>query len=207
MRQCILRRFLLEHVLLLHLWLWTCSYEFRMTSSTDKQRTRTRRRNMRVVYMGYQNIKTWEKNWKHEEREIIFFGNEEWKINWFDLVWFSCMVFNVISTIFQLYRGGQFYCWRKPEYLEKTTDLSQVTDKLYHITDHHDITEILLKVAGQFYWWRKPTVAVINKPYHIMLYRGHLAMNGVRNLDADCTGSYKTNYHVQMYRGGSRISS
>jgi hypothetical protein len=22
--------------------------------------------------------------------------------------------------------------WRKPEYLEKTTDLSQVTDKLYH---------------------------------------------------------------------------
>ena len=33
----------------------------------------------------------------------------------------------------QLYRGGQFYCWRKPEYMEKTTDLSQDTDKLYHI--------------------------------------------------------------------------
>ena len=38
------------------------------------------------------------------------------------------MVITPLSTTFHLYRGGQFYLWRKPDHPEKTT----VTDKLYH---------------------------------------------------------------------------
>jgi len=38
-----------------------------------------------------------------------------------------------LLTVVQLQHGGHLYWWRKPEYPKKTTELSQVTDKLYHL--------------------------------------------------------------------------
>ena len=45
-----------------------------------------------------------------------------------------------LSTISQLYRGGQFYWWRKPEYMERTTDPGQATGKLHQFQKSLKIT-------------------------------------------------------------------
>jgi hypothetical protein len=52
-----------------------------------------------------------------------------WSLMVVDGLWWLAQ----FSTMHQLYRGSQFYWWRKSEYPEKTTDLVQVTDKPYHI--------------------------------------------------------------------------
>jgi len=76
-------------------------------------------------------------------------GNILWKSLEINIHYFLCGLWCLTSlpTIIQLYRGCQFDLRRKPEYPEKTTDKSQVTDTLYHI----------------------------------MLYRVHIAINGVRS--------------------------
>ena len=59
--------------------------------------------------------------------------NGTWIEGYRGIVRYGLWCLTALWTIFQLYSGGQLYWWRKPEDPEKTTDLSQVTDKLYHI--------------------------------------------------------------------------
>jgi hypothetical protein len=46
--------------------------------------------------------------------------------------WSGFMVFNTTFNNISVV-SCQFYWWRKQEYMEKTSDLLQVIDKLYHI--------------------------------------------------------------------------
>ena len=61
----------------------------------------------------------------------VFF-NQFWQFCCMFLIKFSVWSMPLSTTV-QLYRGSLFYWWRKLEYMEKTTDLLQVTDKLFHI--------------------------------------------------------------------------
>ncbi len=66
-------------------------------------------------------------------------------LNW----WFGLAMYINISVISY---GGQFYWWRKPED-PKITDLSQVTDKLYHNVIYLALVEMRThNISGDRHW-------------------------------------------------------
>jgi hypothetical protein len=65
----------------------------------------------------------------------------------FDLRWFVLWCLTPLLTICYFYRGSQFYWWRKPEYPEKTNDLTQVTDKLLSLHKQICIAVVVLNSA------------------------------------------------------------
>ena len=66
-----------------------------------------------IIFSFILIITLWLKGWKYRDYGL-------WSLT-------------LLSTLFHVYRGGQFYSWRKPEYPDKTIDLPEVTEKLYHI--------------------------------------------------------------------------
>ena len=103
-------------------------------------------------------------SWNCVVVQNVFGLKNTWR---FWLIWFY-LTYGAFNSILQFYRGDQFY-WQ-----EKTIDLSQVTDKLYHI---------LYRVHLAWAMFEITTLVVIG---------------------TGCIANYKSNYHTITFTTASK---